>query len=88
MATVIKAQIQTVIDMANPCCGRKFQHDAFVEGVRALRQNIIISPEHAHSLKRLVKWFKDMIEARGQANGELTSEYCDELLKALEAEGE
>ena len=51
-----------------------------------------LSTQHAHSLIRLVKWFKTFVPAGnmpGEAgrSDELTVGYCNELLAALGAEG-
>ncbi len=50
--------------------------------------DIVITPQHAHSLRRLVGYFKTMIETRcapaeGQRSDALTMAYCDELLEGL-----
>ena len=46
-------------------------------------EGVLISAGHAYSLRRLVAWFKKMIEVQGQSNSELTEQYCDELMEAL-----
>jgi len=46
-------------------------------------EGVLISAGHAYSLHRLVEWFKAMLQESGQPHGELTEEYCDELMEAL-----
>lgn len=44
---------------------------------------ITITTLHAHSLTALVEHWKKMIDCLGQANCELSKEYCDEMLEDL-----
>lgn len=53
------------------------------EKARIIEQQVIITAQHAHSLAALVKHWKQMIDCLGQANCELSKEYCDELLEDL-----
>jgi hypothetical protein len=54
-------------------------------------QIVSLCPQHAHSLAKLVIWFRKMIRDGHMPDGEgrsdqLTAEYCEELLEALEGE--
>lgn len=61
--------------------------DAVTQWLEAVQKTdtkgVLISTGHTYSLRRLVAWFKKMIEVQGQSNSELTAEYCDELMEAL-----
>ena len=88
MSEETKNKIQLVIDMANPCCSKGYDHDIFVEGARALKRNVLITEQHAHSLRELVNSFKQFIEfanipATEKRSDEWTMGYCDELLEDL-----
>lgn len=62
--------------------------EGLIDGVRDCA---LITKQHAYSLNAMVKWFKKMIEQRNMPetlgrSDELTTGYCDELLKDLRDE--
>ena len=56
--------------------------------IEMVRESVIVSPQHAHSLIALVQYFKGMIETGNVSDepgrsDELTIGYLDELLEGL-----
>lgn len=47
------------------------------------KATVTITAQHAFSLAALVRHWRRMIDHLGQANCELTKEYCDEMLEDL-----
>ena len=61
----------------------------WIDGIDKLRESAIITTEHAYSLAEMVKYFKEMVamaemSVKPGRSDELTTAYCDELLKDLE----